>query len=94
MLLLRTLHHQPSLSKQSVCLHTAEGEAVVPLEGTWFTSGFQGAMGELLCAIEEGRDPSHSALNNLDSLALCFAALSSAEAGEPRVPGSVTTISK
>ncbi|MDP3072567.1 MAG: Gfo/Idh/MocA family oxidoreductase [Opitutaceae bacterium] len=84
----------PSLSEQTVVLHTADGQATVPLDGTWFTSGFQGAMGELLCAIEENREPAHSARNNLDSLALCFAALASADAGAPRKPGSVTTISK
>ena len=82
----------PSLSAQTVELHTAEGRATVPLEGTWFTNGFQGAMGELLCAIEEGREPEHCARNNLDSLALCFAALASADAGEPRRPGAVTTM--
>jgi predicted dehydrogenase len=59
------------------------------LEGTWFPDGFHGAMGELLCAIEEKREPSHSARNNLESLALCFAAVASAEKGKPMVPGSV-----
>jgi predicted dehydrogenase len=75
-------------------LHTAAGQASVPLDGTWFSSGFQGAMGELLCAIEEGREPTHSARNNLSSLALCFAALASADTGVPVRPGSVTAISK
>ena len=84
----------PSLSEQTVELHTAQGRAVVPLEGTWFTSGFQGAMGELLCAIEDDREPANSARNNLDSLALCFAALASADTGAPMVPGRVTQISK
>jgi hypothetical protein len=51
-------------------------------------------MGELLCAIEEQREPTHSARNNLDSLALCFAALASADRGGPVRPGSVTAISK
>jgi predicted dehydrogenase len=84
----------PSLSEQTVVLHTEEGQATVPLTGTWFASGFQGAMGELLCAIEDGREPTHSARNNLESLALCFAALASADAGEPRVPGAVRTMKK
>ena len=84
----------PSLSEQAVVLHTAEGTAAVPLEGTWFTSGFQGAMGELLCAIEEKREPAHSARNNLESLALCFAALASADSGEPQQPGGVTGLSR
>ncbi|MCX6951469.1 MAG: Gfo/Idh/MocA family oxidoreductase [Verrucomicrobia bacterium] len=82
----------PSLSEQTVVLHTGEGQAAVPLEGTWFTSGFQGAMGELLCAIEEKREPTNGARNNLESLALCFAALASADSGEVRVPGTVRAV--
>jgi hypothetical protein len=46
-------------------------------------------MGELLCAIEEKRQPVHHARNNLASLQLCFAAVASAERNEPVVPGSV-----
>ncbi len=84
----------PSLSDQSVVLHTAAGRAVPRLEGTWFENGFQGAMGELLCAIEDGREPGHSARNNLDSLALCFAALESADTAKPVVPATVRGISK
>ncbi|MGH7958204.1 MAG: Gfo/Idh/MocA family protein, partial [Opitutaceae bacterium] len=71
-------------------LHTEKGRATAELRGTWFTNGFQGAMGELLCAIEDDREPGHSARQNLDRLALCFAALASAEAGTAQVPGSVT----
>lgn len=79
----------PSLSEQTVTLHTAAGRATPALEGTWFTSGFQGAMGELLHAIEEKREATHAARTNLDSLALCFAALASADSGRPEVPGEV-----
>jgi hypothetical protein len=43
----------------------------------------------LLLAIEEKREPSHSARNNLKSLALCFAACRSAETGKPVTPGKV-----
>ena len=73
----------PSLTEQSVRLITAEGCAAPELEGTWFEEGFQGAMAELLCAIEEEREPANSARGNLRSLALCFAALASAERGVP-----------
>ncbi len=79
----------PSLSEQQITLHTAAGRATPALEGTWFANGFQGAMSELLCAIEENREPSHSARNNLDSLALCFAALASADTGAPQKPGEI-----
>jgi predicted dehydrogenase len=84
----------PSLSEQSVTVHTAAGVASPALEGTWFDNGFQGAMGELLCAIEANREPQHHARGNLDSLALCFAALASADSGQPQVPGMVTRVSK
>src|SRR4029079_17535866 len=60
--------------------------------GSWFPDGFHGTMGELLSAIEEKREPTNSARNNLDSLALCFAAVASADRGEPVVPGSVRTL--
>lgn len=79
----------PSLSEQTVELHTAEGVARPTLHGTWFVNGFQGTMLELLCAIEDGREPVNGARANLDSLALCFAALASADSGSPVVPGSV-----
>lgn len=82
----------PSLSEQTVVLHTDAGRGEVRLDGTWFSSGFQGAMGELLCAIEEDRPPSHNARDNLGSLALCFAALASADSGTPQVPGEVVRI--
>ncbi len=59
------------------------------LEGKWFPDGFHGTMGELLCSIEEDRQPTISAASNLQSLAICFAAVASAESGEPRVPGQV-----
>jgi hypothetical protein len=49
-------------------------------------------MAELLCAIEENREPSNSAENNLNSLALCFAAVESAETGKPQIPGKVRRI--
>jgi hypothetical protein len=48
-----------------------------------------GTMGELLCAIEESREPENSAANNLRSLALCFAALESTRSGRMEIPGNV-----
>jgi predicted dehydrogenase len=71
----------PSLTKQQVTLHTAAGSASPVLAGGWFPEGFQGAMGELLCAIEGNREPLSSARQNLRSLALCLSALDSAERG-------------
>jgi predicted dehydrogenase len=71
-----------STETQRVELITAAGIARPKLKGAWFPDGFHGTMGELLCAIEERREPSHGARNNLASLALCFAAVASAERGE------------
>lgn len=79
----------PSLSDQSVTLFTSEGYAQPDLEGTWFREGFQGAMGELLCAIEENRESVNNGRENLESLALCFAAIVAAEEKRPIVPGQV-----
>ena len=79
----------PDLKRQKVTVTTADGWASPRLEGAWFSDGFHGTMGELLCSIEEGREPFNSARHNLKSLALCFAAVASAERHEPVVPGTV-----
>jgi hypothetical protein len=67
----------PDLGAQTVTLTTATGIARPVLEGKWFNDGFRGTMGELLCAIEEGREPLNAARENLFSLALAFAAVRS-----------------
>ena len=72
----------PDLGVQSVELHTEAGVARPELKGTWFNDGFAGTMGELLCAIEEGREPLNSARGNLFSLRLCLAAVKSSRTGE------------
>lgn len=77
------------LEAQRVEVHTEKGCAVPDLKGTWFTTGFHGTMAELLCAIEEKREPYHSAESSLAGLSLCFAAVASAETGKPVVPGKV-----
>jgi len=77
------------LKHQTVTLFTPGGRAEPELQGCWFPDAFRGTMGELLSAIEEDREPSHSARNNLKSLGLCFAAIASAERHQPVVPGSV-----
>ena len=71
----------PDLGHQTVTLTTEEGAAQPKLQGTWFNDGFRGAMGELLCAIEEDREPLNGAEGNLRSLAMAFAAVSSARSG-------------
>jgi predicted dehydrogenase len=74
---------------QTVTLETAAGQAVPQLAGQWFSDGFHGTMGELLCAIEENREPDNTARSSLRSLELCFAAVASAERHEAVVPGTV-----
>ena len=69
---------------------TAEGVCRPQLRGRWFNDGFRGAMGELLCAIEEDREPANSGADNLHSLALCLAALRAADTGTPQTPASLT----
>lgn len=80
------------LGSQKAVLYTQKGSARVTLEGKWFTDGFHGTMGELLCAIEEDREPVNSARENLNSLALCFAAIASADEGVPKRPGDVRSL--
>jgi predicted dehydrogenase len=85
-----SVHSQgPDLQEQTLTLTTAAGSAVADLHGQWFPDGFHGAMAELLCAIEGHREPSHSARNNMASLALCYAAVASAARKEPLTVGSV-----
>jgi predicted dehydrogenase len=79
----------PDLGSQSVTLTTAGGIARPRLEGQWFNDGFRGAMGELLCAIEEGREPSNGARANLRSLAMAFAAVRSRATGREVEIGAV-----
>ena len=79
----------PSTDYQRLEMTTAEGLARPRLKGAWFPDGFHGTMAELLSAIAENREPTHSARNNLASLSLCFAAVASAERGEAVRPGTV-----
>ncbi len=79
----------PELSQQSLRLYTDKGLAQPKLEGRWFNDGFAGTMGELLCAIEENREPLNGARANLKSLELCFAAIAAASDGKAKIPGKV-----
>ncbi|MBO0860165.1 MAG: Gfo/Idh/MocA family oxidoreductase [Chloracidobacterium sp.] len=79
----------PSLSEQYITIYNAEGHAKPALEGEWFREGFHGAMAELLCAIEEKREPINNARDNMRGLGLCFAAVASAADGVTKNPRSV-----
>lgn len=80
----------PDLGTQTVTVTTETGTAQPALEGTWFPDGFDGSMSELLVAIEEDRPPCNNACHNLESLALAFAAMAGADAGQPVEVGQVT----
>ncbi len=82
----------PGLQDQTVTLYTEDGTDSPELEGKWFNDGFHGAMGELLCAIEEDRVPYNNPVDNLRSLALAFAAIGSAHDGQPKKPGDVRVL--
>lgn len=80
-----TLHGTgPLCAIPAITLTTKRGTATTPkLEGSWFPTGFHGTMGELLQSIEQRRTPVHSATDNLEGLAICFAAVASSESGKP-----------
>ncbi|MGJ3242748.1 MAG: Gfo/Idh/MocA family protein [Opitutales bacterium] len=82
-----------NVTARDLSLTTEAGTVRPDLEGDWLPDGFAGTMGELLCAIEEGRQPENNARDNLSSLALCFAAIRAAETGQPQPVGSVRTAS-
>lgn len=85
-----TVHYDgSSLGAHTVDLVTKKGTARPRLEGTWFNDGFVGSMGELLSAIEKKRRPENNPTDNLRGLAICFAAIVSAESGKPEVVGKV-----
>ena len=82
----------PDLGAQKVTLTTEAGIARPELQGTWFNDGFGGAMGELLCAVEEDRAPENSAEANLQSLALTFAAVASVREGREVEMGGIRAL--
>lgn len=52
------------------------------IAGTWGYEGFAGSMGEMLRALEEGREPECSGRDNLESIRMAVAAVESADSGE------------
>ncbi len=82
----------PDLGTQALKLTSSNGAARPVLEGSWFNDGFRGTMGELMCAIEENREPSNGAAENLRSLALAFAAIESRVSGREIEVGTVRRI--
>jgi len=83
------LCRSPSPHTQEVRVINRKGTFMPVLQGSWSTEGFLGTMGELLLAIEEDREPTHSARNNIGTLSLCFSAILSALENRPVRPESV-----
>lgn len=78
--------------RQQVSVYTERGAFQPKLMGSWNPDGWKGTMGELQSAILADREPENSARNNLRSLELCFAAIASAEDGEPKSVGTVRSV--
>jgi predicted dehydrogenase len=53
----------------------------IALTGAWFVDGFAAAMGELMCAVAEGREPENSAADAAHSVEAVLAARDSAAQG-------------
>lgn len=77
------------LNHQRVTLSSKDGVATPDLKGEWFKNGFLGTMMELLCSIDEGRQPSNSARSTIQGLRLCHAAMASADSGNSVDPNSI-----
>ena len=74
---------------QTVTIETDDGRYQPQLLGKWFPDGFRGTMCELLTAIQDNRPSEIDAADNLNSLALCFAAIQSARTRTAQTPGQV-----
>ncbi len=59
------------------------------LEGRWIPDGFSGTMGELMRAIEEGRDPENNVEDNLATIRLMLAGYASAAENRPVDPREI-----
>ncbi len=84
----------PICAAHDVTLVNQRGMARPELKGKWFDDGFRGTMGELLCAIESDREPSNSGADSLPGLALCFAAIRSADSGRAVHFGKAGSLAK
>lgn len=79
----------PGNSEQSLVIDRGDSQYAPQLSGRWFPDAFLGTMSETLTAIESGTSPSINGRDNLNSLALCFAAVESAKRRQPIEVGGV-----
>lgn len=76
-----TLHGSVLLDSDRLEVDDGASRRAVPLSGAWFVDGFAAAMGELMCAVAEDRQPENSAADAAASVRLVLAARESAERG-------------
>jgi predicted dehydrogenase len=76
-----TLRGSVLLDSDRLELDDGTSRSAVPLTGAWFVDGFAAAMGELMCAVAEDRQPENSAADAAESVRLVLAARDSAEQG-------------
>ena len=76
-----TLRGSVLLDSDRLELDDGSTSTPVELSGAWFVDGFAAAMGELMCAVAEDRDPENSAADAARSVAVVLAARDSAERG-------------
>ena len=63
---------------------------VSDMQGQWNPDAWGGSMAEMLNALEEGREPETSGVDNLDSIRVTNAAVESSKTGRPVELRSVT----
>jgi predicted dehydrogenase len=72
------------MGSDALVLDRGGSQEPLPLTGAWFVDGFAGAMGELMCAVAERREPENSAADAAESVRLMLAARDSAsDEGRP-----------
>jgi predicted dehydrogenase len=76
-----TLRGSVLLDSDRLELDDGSRRTTVGLSGAWFVDGFAAAMGELMCAVAEDREPENSAADAARSVALVLAASRSADQG-------------
>jgi predicted dehydrogenase len=85
-----TLRGSVLLDSDRLEIDDGEERTSVPVSGAWFVDGFAAAMGELMCAVAEDRQPENSAADAARSVALILAASESASRdGAPVDPAEV-----
>jgi predicted dehydrogenase len=71
-----------SQSEVTVCRKENPAVKVTfPIRGRWFPDAFGGSMGELMRALDEGREPQTSGRDNLSSIGIACAAVESSKTG-------------